>query len=176
MKRTLPFFICIALISTTLPGLAQNARGYSRDEVVKSLLSQKNALGVRRSVCVGDDTECGDQPVKPKGFDMLLTFEFGSARLTDEARRNLDVISDALQDSSFSSAQFLIEGHTDAKGTERYNLELSNARAAAVMTYLEQNNVAPERLRAMGLGEKYPRESDAFAPGNRRVELKLLPN
>jgi outer membrane protein OmpA-like peptidoglycan-associated protein len=177
MKRSCWLFAGVVLLSTPLPVAAQNsAPAYSRNEVIKNLLDQKSTMGRPRSVCIGVNSECADEPKDPQGFDMLLTFDFGSATLTEESKKNLDIVSDALHDSEFSGAKFLIEGHTDAKGTDQFNLNLSNERATVVMKYLRGKNISPDRLLALGLGETRPRTADGDAAENRRVELKLLKN
>ena len=65
-----------------------------------------------------------------------------------------------------------LEGHTDATGSEGYNLRLSERRATAVVAYLAGRGVARERLQAAGYGEQ--RLLPAYAPGDdrqRRVEI-----
>lgn len=175
MRKSLMLFICMGALAMPLPVVAQDQNGpsYSRDEVVKSLIGQKKHFTKSKAVCIGLDSECGAVETRRAGFDMMLTFEFDSAELTDEAKRNLDVISQALQDRELGSATFLIEGHTDATGNDRYNLTLSKNRANSVKSYLRSRNVAGNRLRAKGYGEKRPRVADAYAADNRRVELKL---
>ncbi len=69
-----------------------------------------------------------------------------------------------------------IEGHTDSKGPDAFNLELSRRRAATVRTFLIENGVAPERLTASGYGETRPIASNDTKQGrdqNRRVEFRL---
>ena len=76
----------------------------------------------------------------------------------------------------------LIEGHTDAVGSEPFNLRLSHSRAEAVRNYLVQQGIAAERLRVVGRGEADPLASNAKDDGtdnpegraiNRRVELSV---
>lgn len=70
---------------------------------------------------------------------------------------------------------FVIEGHTDGIGSDRYNDELSARRAEAVRSALVRDyGVADERLKTAGLGERRPIESNDTLAGrarNRRVEL-----
>jgi outer membrane protein OmpA-like peptidoglycan-associated protein len=66
----------------------------------------------------------------------------------------------------------LIEGHTDALGSDRYNLELSERRAIAVARYLVvHHGIAPERLQVAGKGKSEPLLSDPYDPRNRRVQF-----
>ena len=67
-----------------------------------------------------------------------------------------------------------IQGHTDARGSEVHNLDLSKRRATSVARYLQRAGVDTARLRPIGLGETNPRASgdtDAAHDANRRVEF-----
>src|SRR5690606_29598681 len=68
-----------------------------------------------------------------------------------------------------------VAGHTDDQGEDAYNMDLSKRRAQAVLTYLANKGVAPERLEAAGYGESSPidtNETDAGRGNNRRVAFK----
>ena len=67
----------------------------------------------------------------------------------------------------------MVEGHTDALGTETYNQGLSERRAAAVADHLTDLGVPAERLSALGFGQANPRTDDPYDPTNRRVELRI---
>ncbi len=69
-----------------------------------------------------------------------------------------------------------VAGHTDAQGPDDYNLELSQARADAVVSYLRSQGVAASRLQASGYGETAPIADEASEQGraqNRRVEFNI---
>jgi len=70
-----------------------------------------------------------------------------------------------------------VEGHTDSRGGDRHNMELSERRAASVRRYLEAHGVEGSRLESHGYGETRPIESNRTAAGraqNRRVEFVIL--
>nr|QAT78170.1 TraB [Hyalangium minutum] len=72
----------------------------------------------------------------------------------------------------------LIEGHTDSRAGETYNLDLSKRRAASVRTYLEEGGVEPERLCSQGFGQSRPvaeNDNEEGMARNRRVEFTILP-
>jgi OOP family OmpA-OmpF porin len=74
--------------------------------------------------------------------------------------------------------RLLIEGHTDTRAGEVYNLELSKRRAASVRTYLEESGVDAERLCSQGFGQSRPVAENDTEEGmarNRRVEFTILP-
>lgn len=70
-----------------------------------------------------------------------------------------------------------VSGHTDARGSDEYNKQLSERRAASVMAYLQQAGVQPERLTSIGHGEDSPIDTNKTAEGrerNRRVEFNII--
>jgi outer membrane protein OmpA-like peptidoglycan-associated protein len=132
-----------------------------------------------RAVCIGTSSACTAEAnvqaaaPDPGGFDMLITFELGSDRLSPQARENLAEFAKALKGQRLAEATFNIDGHTDARGTDSFNLDLSNRRAEAVVGYLESLGIPRERLQAQGHGESMPRVEDPFADINRRVEATI---
>ena len=70
--------------------------------------------------------------------------------------------------------QLLIEGHTDSRGDDEYNLQLSERRAEAVRNALTARGIDSSRVRVKALGETFPvadNESAAGRQQNRRVEV-----
>ncbi|QXP64198.1 MULTISPECIES: OmpA family protein [unclassified Polaribacter] len=73
--------------------------------------------------------------------------------------------------------RFVIEGHTDDRNSDRYNLYLSQRRAESVRKYMIKQGIANERLEPKGYGESRPKFSNENAGGrqlNRRVEIKPI--
>jgi outer membrane protein OmpA-like peptidoglycan-associated protein len=71
---------------------------------------------------------------------------------------------------------FLIEGHTDAVGTEAANMKLSQERAEAVkQALLEYFNIGEDNLVTVGRGEMYPKiPTQEAEPENRRVSVRRI--
>ena len=70
----------------------------------------------------------------------------------------------------------LIEGHTDVRASDAYNMDLSQRRASSVMKFLVERKVDPKRLRAQGFGRRVPiapNDSEAGMALNRRVEFLI---
>jgi outer membrane protein OmpA-like peptidoglycan-associated protein len=168
--------VAIAFLGTgwSLAASAEPAR--SAGEIVNFFASQKPNLGASRGLCIGTAQECGaPQPAKPApGLNLLVNFDLNSDRLTADAKRNLDEFVKALKDPRLSGLSFSVDGYTDATGTEDYNKKLSERRAEAVVRYLDENGVAPNRLAAKGYGEEHPIGAGPFDPVNRRVEMRRL--
>ncbi len=82
----------------------------------------------------------------------------------------------ALRDPKLASSDFLIVGHTDALGTDKYNLRLSQKRADSVRSFLVKAfNIEARRLIAIGYGEEKLKVPNApEADENRRVQIVNL--
>ncbi len=148
---------------------------YRASDIIAHFAPQPS-LGATRGLCIGTEAECARAAPKPKpagGFDLVVNFDFNSDVLTPAARQNLDEFAKALRDERLAARSFVVEGHTDAKGSEAYNTDLSQRRANAVLRYLRDNGVDTSRLVAKGYGESKPRARDPFDPVNRRVETRL---
>jgi outer membrane protein OmpA-like peptidoglycan-associated protein len=108
------------------------------------------------------------------GFNLLVSFEYASARLSPAAQANLREFARGISDPELASAKFVIEGHTDGVGSDDYNQRLSEDRAQAVAQFLYNLGVERDRLKTVAYGESRPKVADANDPANRRVESKLI--
>ena len=110
-------------------------------------------------------------------FDSGLLFDVNKAALRSEAVANLNKLSAIL--NKYEDTNILIEGHTDATGTDEHNLELSRQRAQSVANQLASLKVNPTRFTIMGYGESQPIASNDTPEGkqkNRRVDLAIMAN
>jgi len=106
-----------------------------------------------------------------------VLFASNKAELLPAAQRRLGEVADALNQGDRGS-QIVVEGHTDSKGSDSYNLELSARRAEAVRSYLVSRGIDESRIRAEGLGLTRPVADNKSAEGranNRRVEIVVQP-
>ena len=108
------------------------------------------------------------------GFNLLVSFEYASARLSTAAQANLREFAKGIADPDLQSASFVIEGHTDGIGSIAYNQRLSEDRAQAVTEFLVSLGVDRNRLKTVGYGKTRPKVTDINDPSNRRVESKLV--
>ena len=103
-------------------------------------------------------------------------FELGRADLPDAARARIDQMIAQLQ-ADPQNVYFEIEGHTDATGSQRRNLQLGMQRADAVKLYLyDQYNVPLHRMNVLSFGEDRPAAPNDTAEGraqNRRVVIRV---
>jgi len=112
----------------------------------------------------------------PLSVNLYVNFAFDSADLTSDARITLDRLGYALVDDRLKPFSFMIEGHTDAKGSDDYNQKLSERRANAVRDYLTaQFGIEPGRLQARGFGKMRLLDPERPEDGvNRRVQVLNL--
>lgn len=107
-----------------------------------------------------------------RAIDMNVQFEFASATLTSDGESSLQQLAIALKSVQLSGLSFVVEGHTDAKGSSDYNFSLSLRRANAVVLYLQSKGIEPDRLRSVGKGfSELMTPEDPFSPVNRRVRI-----
>jgi outer membrane protein OmpA-like peptidoglycan-associated protein len=110
-------------------------------------------------------------------FDSGILFDVDKATLKPEAQANLNKLATIL--NKYPDTNILIEGHTDASGSEEYNLRLSQSRSQSVANYVAGLGVNPARFTTMGYGESQPIATNETAEGkqqNRRVELAIMAN
>jgi outer membrane protein OmpA-like peptidoglycan-associated protein len=106
-----------------------------------------------------------------------VLFDIDRADLRPEAQTELVKLGDILK--KYDDTNILVEGHTDATGTEEYNMELSLRRSSSVATFLAFQGVDRDRLNAVGYGELQPVASNETVAGrqqNRRVEIAIWAN
>lgn len=130
-----------------------------------------------------DDDGCPDDPndkVHISRDRIIITeqvhFETAKATIKRESYDILDAVVKVLNENQ-QIVKIRIEGHTDDRGSDEYNLKLSDERAASVMKYLTDKGVAEGRLESVGYGETRPIKDNETAEGrasNRRVEFTIL--
>ena len=107
-----------------------------------------------------------------------IHFGFNESFVREEEVGNLDRVAEIMEKiiAAHPREIFLIEGHTDASGSDGYNLGLSRLRAAAVMQALTTYYVIPARnLRTVGYGERYLKiPVDGPEAENRRVSVSRV--
>lgn len=110
-------------------------------------------------------------------FDSGILFDVNSSSLMPEARANLSKLAGIL--NKYEDTEVLVEGHTDATGSNDHNLDLSMRRAQSVSNYMSTLAVAANRFRIMGYGEDQPIALNDTVEGrqaNRRVEIAIFAN
>ena len=104
-----------------------------------------------------------------------IYFDFDKTTLKSESFVELNKVVDFLKQNPKVSIE--IAGHTDSKGSDTYNANLSQGRSQSVVDYLVSQGIDRERLQAHGYGESKPIDSNETEEGranNRRVEFTVL--
>lgn len=110
-------------------------------------------------------------------FDSGILFDFDKATLRPASQEQIAKMAETL--NKYSDTNIVLEGHTDATGSEDYNLDLSRRRAQSVHDYLAGLGVSAGRMTMTGYGESQPvasNETDEGRQLNRRVEVAVFAN
>jgi outer membrane protein OmpA-like peptidoglycan-associated protein len=159
-----------ALIGAGVGALAGGAVGNYMDRQDAALRARLQGTGV--SV-----TRTG-----PKGENITLnmpgniTFAVNSADISASFYPVLDSVTLVLKE--FDKTIIEVAGHTDSDGSDAYNQQLSERRAASVVSYFISRQVRGDRFLTVGAGESRPVASNATPEGkaqNRRVEITIVP-
>ena len=105
-----------------------------------------------------------------------IYFEFDTDVIKKQSYPILDAIVATLQGNP-DILLVEIQGHTDERGSDAYNLDLSDRRAASVKRYLVEHGIEATRLQSQGYGETQPidhHHNEAAWAKNRRVEFLIL--
>jgi outer membrane protein OmpA-like peptidoglycan-associated protein len=161
-------FVLPALIAAALPVAALAQEAPISETTPEALIEALTPTPVFRGIKVTE--------VAPPSVDLAVEFAYDSAELSDAAMALLATLAGALGSDQLQGYRFSVAGHTDAAGSDQYNLQLSLARAQSVQTFLSQvHGIAPERLDVLGYGETRLLYPDAPEDGrNRRVEISTL--
>jgi peptidoglycan-associated lipoprotein len=103
-----------------------------------------------------------------------IYFEFDQHQLTAESRNTLNTVAAMLREEP--KFTILVEGHTDERGTESYNLTLGAKRANAVREYLVNYGIAANRISTISYGEERPKavgSDESSWALNRRAAFKV---
>ncbi len=104
-----------------------------------------------------------------------IYFDFNKTTLKSESFAELNKVVNFLDQNP--TVEIEIAGHTDSKGTDEYNVNLSQGRSQAVVDYLVSQGIGAARLTAKGYGESKPIDTNDTEDGranNRRVEFTVL--
>jgi outer membrane protein OmpA-like peptidoglycan-associated protein len=127
---------------------------------------------------IADDDGCRDRDVIIDKHSIIvplqsIEFEFDSAVLRSTSFGILDQVAETVNENP-SMTLIEVQGHTDERGDDTYNLDLSERRAASVVRYLTEHGVTRSRLDPHGYGETQPLDkahTEQAWTKNRRVEF-----
>lgn len=148
----------------------QQARDASREAA--AALARSNALEQELNALKAKKTD--------RGFVLTLgdvLFATAKADLMPGAQRTIDQLAAFL--NKYPDKKVSVEGHTDSRGSDSYNMMLSESRAESVRSAIMARGISFDRITAKGFGEMYPVANNATPAGqqqNRRVEIVISPD
>ncbi len=110
-------------------------------------------------------------------FNEKILFAFSKSDIGDAAKTNLNKLVAVL--NKYPNTNIEIQGHTDSRGTDEYNMGLSQRRANTVRDYLLSQGIVATRMTTKGFGESAPAYTNDTEEGmaqNRRVEFLITAN
>ena len=105
-----------------------------------------------------------------------LTFDTNSTVVRPGLQSEINRVAGVM--NQYPNTLVRVEGHTDSKGSNEHNMDLSNRRAIAVKTLLVQRGIADNHIDVVGYGKTMPvatNDTEAGRQKNRRVEIKIAP-
>lgn len=154
-----------AIIGAAVGGVAGGVIGRQMDKQAEELEKIEGAEVVR----VGEGINVT--------FESGVLFGIDQSSLTSNAQTKIRELAGVL--AKYPETYILIEGHTDASGSDAHNMTLSQSRANSVASYLQAQNITANRIKTAWYGEnqpKFPNDSEANMTKNRRVEFAIYAN
>lgn len=163
-----------AIIGSVVGGVTGGIIGNKMDKQAEKIKNEIPGAEVQR---VGEGIIVTFSEKNPDGSKMGVYFDFDKSEITPNSKLALNKLIQIFKE--YPETNLLVEGHTDDKGADTYNLSLSERRAMAVGNYLKANNISASRLTINWYGETQPKvenTSDASRAENRRVEFAITAN
>ena len=160
------------LIGAAIGSAMGGAGGYgvgrmmdNQEKEMRDALARSEAAAVTREGNLLSVTFKGD-----------VTFNTNSTEVRPELYTEINRVAGVL--NQYPDTLIRVEGHTDSKGSDEYNMDLSRRRAQTVKTLLVLRGVAESRIEVVGFGKTMPVASNDTEAGrqiNRRVEIRIAP-
>lgn len=155
---------------------AETAKSQAQSNAMAAEAARQEALAARADAETAAQQLAALQAQQTRrGMVMTMgdvLFDTGKATLKPGADLTLNRLGDFLQQNP--DTRIIVEGHTDSRGSDEYNQQLSRERSQSVANALASRGVTADRVQVVGRGEGYPVASNDDAAGrqqNRRVEV-----
>jgi outer membrane protein OmpA-like peptidoglycan-associated protein len=152
---------------TTAPS-AETAKAAEETKFVNQIRNRTT-----RSLSAGEREQIATIAQEKPSIDLEITFDYNSANLSQKAMPAVTALGKALTNPELKGTTFVLAGHTDAKGGDSYNQDLSERRADTLKKYLmEKYGIAAADLVTVGYGKtKLKNAANPDADENRRVQV-----
>jgi outer membrane protein OmpA-like peptidoglycan-associated protein len=158
--------------------VTRSLRGPATDDAQKQTLEQQNFVNsirnkTTRSLTLDERNELATIAKDKPSIDIDIDFAYNSAEIGREASPGVAELGQALSTPQLAGSTFVLAGHTDAKGSDPFNQDLSERRADSVKQYLTQRYKLPAaNLIAVGYGKtRLKNTNNPLAAENRRVQV-----
>jgi outer membrane protein OmpA-like peptidoglycan-associated protein len=160
-------------VKNILENVDESSMGTTRSIRLLNDRAKPDAGGRANVAYSASDSSTANTTSTTSALSLPVQFEFDSAKILPAARSQLDALAAGIKLIQ-ADRSVVIEGHTDARGSDLYNEVLSFRRAAAVKLYLVQfHGIDPQRLKTVGVGSVQPiTGTDPMAAENRRVQFR----
>lgn len=165
------FFLLSVFISELC--FAQNKAIPTPEDIASKLATPQISRSMGQGFVPRGVKDTDAKPEEAPSINLNINFEFDSANLTSEGKVLVGNLARALKDPRLIGQKFILEGHTDAKGADLYNMTLSGKRAATVKNELvESYGLDKLLLQVVGYGKsKLLDQTNPENPINRRVTV-----
>lgn len=174
--RFAPLTVAVALFGSACASKQNNSGQRTNDQPqfsasqLKSAKDDAKAKGVDNGI-----VQAGSADLDAALNDLAhvsVFFEFDKATLTDDAQQKLSRVADVL--TKYPNLSIQVQGNTDERGTEAYNLALGQRRADAAKDYLARLGVKPNQVTTLSFGDEKPKaqgKDEASYQQNRRDDV-----
>jgi outer membrane protein OmpA-like peptidoglycan-associated protein len=147
---------------------ADAARAAQQQKFIETLRNRQT-----RSLTTDERQQIASIAKEKPSIDLEINFDYNSAEISKTAMPGVTALGKALANAELKDTTFVVAGHTDAKGEEVFNQNLSERRADAIKKYLVENYKIPAaNLVTVGYGETQLKNKDTPEAGeNRRVQV-----
>lgn len=170
---TVPAFAQPASEQQYIDALTPQPKGLERAGSPDDQVFVEQMRGLTRSLTITERERIAVIAAERPSIDAEVFFDFDSAEIKPSSTSELQSLGRALASPAHAGAVVLINGHTDAKGSDAYNQKLSERRAEAIKHYFVQNfGLLAGNLISAGYGrEQLKNKANPSAPENRRVQI-----
>jgi outer membrane protein OmpA-like peptidoglycan-associated protein len=147
---------------------ADSAKAAEEAKFVKQIKNRTT-----RSLSSTEREQIAEIAKEKPSIDLTITFDYNSATISQKAMPAVEALGKALTNPDLKGTTFVLAGHTDAKGGDTYNQDLSERRADTLKKYLmEKYGLAAADLVTVGYGKtKLKNASTPDSEENRRVQV-----
>ncbi|MEN0003208.1 MAG: OmpA family protein [Bacteroidota bacterium] len=162
--------------------LIAEKEGFDRSQAKVSTVKIRGSRSLTAQLSLRPNSSASvKEPIKEGTVIVLenIYYDFNKSAIRAGEARDLEAMAKLMQ--TYPSMQIELGAHTDVRGTEGYNLKLSLKRAESAKQFLVKRGITPNRIKAFGYGEAYPRNrcvegadcSEKEHQYNRRTEVKV---